>query len=250
MKGIMNALRFSGAGLFFVGAGLLALLTGFSIYAYLGSAVPSSQVFIVTRDLPPGSEITDLDLQASLLPAGAVPAGAIKSKQQATGLRVRFGLMSGDIVREAHLVPKGSSELGQALQEKGPQYRAVMLPAELVPAIDRLLPGDKLELTGVLPFNDLQTSTKVAVPLGTAIVLEVRKAQGQTDQTAVLVALQASEVSRLALTMRTGNLMVAVRGDDTEPAPAMRLEEVTGEPLRQTAQPQTVPPNQAAQTGR
>lgn len=230
MKNAMEAIRFSGAGLFFAGAALLALLTGLSIYAYLKSAVPTATVYVTVRDLPPGTTVTERDVATRQVSDAAVPDGAVKQKDELIGRRTRYGLVAGDLIRSRHLVPLGSSDIARAVADQGEEYRAVMIPGDLIPALDRLVPGDRLELIGVLPVRDSNTNTSVAVHLGFATVLDVQLSKGSNDKSTVLVTLRATEVSRLALTLRSGSLMVAVHGTDQQPeqtAP-LRLEALTG----------------------
>ncbi len=228
MRGSLSAIRFSGAGLFFAGGALLALLAAFSIYGYLSAAVPKAEVWVVTRDLPPGTRLTRGDLEIRTLPSAAVPGGSIRDRQAAVGQRVRFGVARGDVLRQSHLVPEGDSDIGRTLAEHGSGYRAVTLPGEMVPAVDRLIPGDRLELIGVLPVQDEVTHSYIAMPLGTAIVIEVIEPKGQTEHPSVLVAMEADNVSGLALTMRTGSLMVTVQGEEeTVPVAPLSLEELT-----------------------
>lgn len=230
MKKALEAIRFSGAGLFFAGAALLALLTGFSIYGYLKSAVPTATVYVTVRDLPPGTTITVRDVATQRVSDAAVPDGAVQNKEALVGRRIRYGLVTGDMVRDRHLVPQGSSDVARAVADQGEEYRAVMIPGDLVPAIDRLVPGDKLELTGVLPVRDSATNSSVAVHLGFATVLDVHLSKSSNDKSTVLVTLRAAEVSRLALTLRAGSLMVAVQGTDQQPGETapLRLEALTG----------------------
>jgi Flp pilus assembly protein CpaB len=225
-----EAIRHSGAGLFFFGAVLLAVLAGLTIYSYLSSSVPSSDVLVVARDLPPGATVTAADLTVKKVPSSALPAEALSSVKDAEGMRIRFGLAAGDTLRKTHLVPEGMGDVAGKVAGLGAQYRAVSIPGDLVPAYDRLLPGDRLELTGVLPVQDSRSNSSVAVSLGVATVLDVRKATGQTDKSSVLVALRDEEVPKLALTLRVGALTVAVQGDVQAegPVPALRLETLTG----------------------
>jgi Flp pilus assembly protein CpaB len=235
----LEAIRHSGAGLFFFGAVLLALLAGLTIYSYLSSAVPSSEVLVVARDLAPGATVAAADLVVKKVPTSALPAEAISSTKDAEGKRIRFGLAAGDTLRKAHLVPDGTGDVAGKVTAMGEQYRAVSIPGDLVPAYDRLLPGDRLELTGVLPVQDNRSNSSVAVSLGVATVLDVRKATGQTDKPSVLVALLDQEVPRLALTLRVGALTVAVQGETeaADPVPALRLETLTGSGATVTAAP-------------
>lgn len=238
MRGL-EAIRHSGAGLFFFGAVLLALLAGLTIYSYLSSSVPSSDVLVVARDLPPGATVTAADLTVKKVPSSALPEQAVTSIKEAEGRRIRFGLAAGDTLRTAHLVPDGSGDVAGKVTAMGDQYRAVSIPGDLVPAHDRLLPGDRLELTGVLPVQDSRSNSSVAVSLGVATVLDVRKATGQTDKPSVLVALLDAEVPKLALTLRVGALTVAVQGSTQagDPVPALRLETLTNSGTTAVAAP-------------
>lgn len=239
----MEAVRYSGAGLFFLGAVLLALLAGMTIFGYLRSAVPSTEVLTISRDLPPGAIISESDLTVQKVPKGVLPAGTIVSAKDAVGRRIRFGLAGGDYLRTQHLVPDGNSDVAAKVSEMGIEYRAVMLPGDLVPASTRLIPGDRLELTAVLPVQDQKTNTNVAVPLGVATVLDAKAALGQSDKTVVLVAMPAAEVSKLALAMRSGSLMVAVHGTGelSPSASPIRLDALTA-PVVQSS-PVTATPN-------
>lgn len=230
MRGL-EAVRYSGAGLFFFGAVLLALLAGLAVYGYLSSSVPTESVLTVTKELVPGAPVTAADLQVKKMPASALPQGAIRSIEVAEGRRIRFGLAAGDVLREQHLVPESNGDVAAKLSEMGAEYRAVMLPGDLVPAVDRLIPGDRLELTGVLPVQDQRVNSSVAVPLGIGTVLSVHLADGQADDSTVLVAMLAGDVSKLALARRVGAVTVAVQGagDPTGPVAPMRLEALTGQ---------------------
>ncbi|HWI53837.1 MAG TPA: Flp pilus assembly protein CpaB [Symbiobacteriaceae bacterium] len=229
MRGL-EAIRHSGAGLFFFGAVLLALLAGLTVYSYLASSVPSVEVVVVNRDLPPGASLVASDLSVRKVPSSALPGESLQSLKEAEGKRIRFGLAAGDYLRKQHLVQDASGDVSGKVTSLGEEYRAVSLPGELVPAFDRLLPGDRLELTGVLPVQDSRTNSSVAVSLGVATVLDVQAAKGQTDKSAVLVAMRDAEVPKLALTLRVGALTVAVQGsgEKASPVAALRLETLTG----------------------
>lgn len=252
MKG---SLRFGSAGLYFAGAGLLALVAALSVVGFLHAAVPAAGVLAATRDLPPGAVIGAGDVTVRRLPAGAVPDGAVRAAGDVVGRRLRFGLVSGDYVRNQHLVPDGNSDVASALTKLGDEYRAIMLPADLVPAMEHLSAGDRLELTGILPVQDPHSNTTVTVPLGTALVVDVGAGSGRSSsgKSAVLVAMKASEVSQLALVMRAGSITIAVvgTGENIKPAPSVRLESLTGNATaaQPAGQPSGKPAGQAATPG-
>lgn len=228
MKRSMDAIRFSGAGLFFAVAALLTLMAALVVYSYMRGAVQTEAVLVATHDLLPGATLTDRDFAAKPLPTGGIPAQAIRDPRKAIGQRVRFGVVSGDVIQTGQLVKKGG-DISAQVAEMGEEFRAVMIPGELVPATDRLVPGDRLELTGVLPVADQKVATSATIPLGLATVLDVPHSDRASDHGMVLVAVKAEEASALALTMRSGTLLVSVLpNENSSPAaPPMRLDGLT-----------------------
>jgi Flp pilus assembly protein CpaB len=228
MRGTVETIRFSGAGLFFIVGAILALLAGGVVYSFMHAAVKTEEVLVVTRDLLPGAMVTENDLLAKSLPLGSAPANAVsvKDRNKLIGQRVKYGLVSGGILQAGHLIKQGSYVSGQ-VADAGDGMRAVTLPGELVPGLERLLPGDVLELTGVLTAGN----TMVTLPLGTARVVDIPVSGKDKSETgSVLVLVKTDQVSQLALTMRAGSLVIAVpgHGKDSAPAPSMRLDALTG----------------------
>lgn len=225
MKKSTDAFRIGGAGLFFSCGVLLALLAGFMVFRFMTSAVKTEKVLVIARDLPPGATITNGDIVEKDIPSGGVPDAALKDRAKAVGQRVRLGVIAGEIIRSGHLVKKGGDVTNQ-VAGLGEEYRAVSLSADLVPVFNRLVPGDQLELTGVFPYAEKGSSTTITVPLGNATVLDVSRPDA--DRSFVLVAVKAEQAAHLALTMRSGGLMVSVLPLDkmSSPAPGMRLDEL------------------------
>lgn len=246
MKRTLEALRYSGAALFFIGAVFLAGMAGLAVYSYLSSAVPTEWVVVAARDLAPGAAIGTGDLTTKQVTPGTAPEGALATVKDGVGRRVKNGLAAGDVVRQQHLISAGTSDVSEKVALLGPDYRAVNLPANLVPAFERLVPGDHLELVGVLPYQDQKVNSAIAMPLGVATVLDVQRGKGQNDEGVVLVALKADEVTKLALTLKQGALTVTVQaeGQPGEPPAALRLDAMTGAaaaaPAAQPAQPVTM----------
>lgn len=229
MKGVSESIRYSGAGLYLGAALLLALLAGFAVYSFLHAAVPNVQVFVVTRDLPPGAKISESDIASKQVPAAAMPDGAVTKKEAIVGQRTRFGLASGDVIRSGHLAPVANSDIPQQVAVMGDTYRAVMIPADLVPGQGRLVAGDRLELLAVLQVQDGPKATSKLVPLGLATVLDTPQNPNSSDKTTILVAMKAEEVSRYALAMRTGSLVVTVPGKEpAEFVPSLKVDDLVG----------------------
>lgn len=230
MRATFEALRYSGAGLFFIVAAGLAVLAGAMVHAYMNSAVQTETVLVVTREIPAGTTITAQDVAAKAIPAGGAPAAAARERSQVVGQRARVGLVAGAVVQADHLV-RGGSDLASKVAAMGEDYRMIMLPADLVPAAERLVAGDRLELTGLFPVADQKASTLVTIPLGTATVLDApqgARGQGEGGRSVVLVAVKAEQASLIALTLRSGSLATALlgHGKDSPPAPSLRVDAV------------------------
>ncbi|MFZ5826297.1 MAG: SAF domain-containing protein [Bacillota bacterium] len=224
MKRQIEAFRLSGGGLFFAAAALLALLAFLGMYSFLRSAAPTVQVYAVRTDLPPGHEVTAGDLIARQVPESAVPDSAVREPKEAAGRRIRYGLAAGDILREVHLSDKANSQIPRKLGAMGPNYRALMLPREVVPDADRLVPGDTLEILGVVTYKDEEQSTPLLMRLGLGTVLEDQAKM--TDAPGVLVAVTVEDAARVALIQRSGSVMALLQGDaaNTQAVGALRLD--------------------------
>ncbi|HLO03574.1 MAG TPA: SAF domain-containing protein [Symbiobacteriaceae bacterium] len=211
-KGWLDGVRGSGAGLYFTGAAFLAILAGLSIWSILRGQAPTESVWVLTRTMAPGEVVTAADLSPHSIPAGAAPSGTVQSRDEAVGKRLRFGLAAGDFVRTAHLVD-AKSDVAQHLTEMGPAYRLVAIPSSAVPAASRLVRGDRLEVTAVLPLSEKGVSTTVAVALGELVVVDVAV---KDDEGVVLAAASAEQIQRLAVSQRTGLVSYALLGNESK----------------------------------
>jgi Flp pilus assembly protein CpaB len=218
-KGSLDGLRFSGAGLYFAGAAFLAVLAGLSVWSILRGQAPTESVWVLTRNMAPGEVVTAADLAPRAVPDGAAPDGTVKSREEAVGKRLRFGLMAGDYVRGSHLVD-AKSDVSQHLTDLGPAYRLIAIPSSAVPAAARLVRGDRLEATAVLPLTEKGVSTTVAVALGELVVVDIAM---KDDEGVVLAAASAEQVQRLAVSQRTGLVSYALLGSEAKAMANQRL---------------------------
>lgn len=218
-KGWLDGLRGSGAGLYFAGAAMLALLAGLSVWSLLRGQAPTDSVWVLTRTMAPGEVVTAADLAPRSIPAGAAPSGTVKSRDAAVGKRLRYGLAAGDFVRQSHLVDE-RSDVAEHLTEMGPAYRLIALPSSAVPAASRLVRGDRLEATAVLPLTEKGTSTTIAVALGELVVVDVALKE---NDGVVLAAASAEQVQRLAVSQRTGLVTYALLGTEAKAMVDQRL---------------------------
>jgi Flp pilus assembly protein CpaB len=217
----LDGLRFSGAGLYFAGAALLAMLAGLSVWSLLAGQAPTESVWALSRAMAPGEVVQAADLVSRSVPAGAAPPQAIKSRDEAVGKRLRYGLAAGDLVRAPHLVD-GKSDVAQQLTAMGPAFRLLSLPANSVPAAQRLVPGDRLEVTAVLPLTEKGAQTSVAVDLGEVVVVDLVGVQ-DGEKGSVFVAVTAEQLPRIAVSQKTGTITYALLGEEAKAAKDSRL---------------------------
>lgn len=216
----LDGLRFSGAGLYFAGAALLALLAGLSVWSLLAGQAPTEAVWVLSRAMVPGEVVQAADLVSRSVPAGAAPPQAITSRDQAVGKRLRYGLAAGDLVRAPHLVD-GKSDVAEQLKGMGPVYRLLSIPASSVPAADRIVPGDRLEVTAVLPLTEKGATTTVAVALGEVVVVDVVGAK-DSEKGSVFVAVTDEQLPRIAVSQKAGTITYALLGEEARAAKAQR----------------------------
>lgn len=237
MKRQAEAFRLSGGGLFFAAAAFLALLAFLGMYSFLRSAAPTVEVYAVRTDLPPGHEVTRGDLVPRQVPESAVPESAVLDPELVAGTRIRYGLAAGDILRKTHLSTKANSQTPRQLGAMGPDYRALMLPREVVPDADRLVPGDTLEILGVVTYKDEKESTPLLMRLGVGTVLEDQAKLA--DAPGVLVAVTVEDAARVSLIQRSGSVMALLQGDktNTQAVGALRLDYLATEANLSAPQP-------------
>lgn len=227
--------RGSGAGLYVVAAVLLAVATGGIVMGWMKSAVPSERIWVAVRDLPPGAILAAADFEPKDVPEKGVPSGAVSDPQAAEGRRLRTSLVAGDALREGHLFQGEGGDLPARLAQLGSEYRAIALPDEVIPALHRLAPGDRLEIAAVLPHRSGAVNTEVAAWVSAGTVIEVITDKDDVP-VAALLAVKVKDVPKLALALRAGTVMATITpwsndGEYRPPdAPPLRLEALTAEP--------------------
>lgn len=157
----MKRTRIGGAGfrgipIFFLLAGLAAGLSGVLVYIVLQASAPTASVTVAARNIPAYTMLTSDDLAVVTIPAGGVPAGAIRDKSMAVGHYADRSFLPGDVIRERHLdsnaSPTGPLAAALANPTVGGRRIALSLPGELAPGImPDLVPGDRLVVLGYVP---------------------------------------------------------------------------------------------------
>jgi SAF domain len=88
-------------------AGLAAAAVLLVVRTLSPPPVPTTEVLVAAREVPPGSVLTEADLRVDHVPVDAARAGALPAGFPAVGRRVGSGLAAGEEVTASRLVPRG-----------------------------------------------------------------------------------------------------------------------------------------------
>lgn len=122
------------------------------------------------------------------------------------GRRLATALIEGDYVRNGHLTDE-AGDVSTQLAELGEEYRAIMLPEDILPAMDRLNQGDRIELTVVMPVKTASEATQMAIQVTYGTVVDVLM---QDDEPiGLLLAVKKDDVPRTALALESGTVTAA-----------------------------------------
>lgn len=209
---------------------MCAILSGLAVTSYMRSAVDTTTVYVAARDLPPGTVLSEGDLTALEVPTGGIPSGAVLDPKTVMGRRLMTALIQGDYVRNGHLTDE-EGDVSAQLAKVGPDYRAIMLPEEILPSMDRLNKGDFIELTVVMPIKTKTEQTQMAIQVTYGTVLDVL--MKEDDPIGLLLAVKEEDVPRIALALRSGTVTAAFVPTGVTPDPnkvqRVPLEVLTGE---------------------
>lgn len=141
------------SGYYVILAGLLALLAGALVFAYLDSlrraTLPSQPALAARVAIRPGTVITQDMVEVRHYPSALLPSGSLERLSQAVGRTAQIPIEAGEVVLAsklqrgeqgglAHLVPEGQ--------------RAIALPAGwLAGAPPPLAAGDRIDLLAIRP---------------------------------------------------------------------------------------------------
>ena len=161
-KRLLSVLIFA----FLVSAGAsVALYQLIASRVTVNAKAPSVQVLVAARNLEIGTLIKDTDFKMAEWP-GALPAGAILKKEDATGRGVIISIYEGEPMIESRLAPRGAGA-GMAANIK-PGMRAVALRVNDVNGLAGFVtPGMHVDvlISGTPPSNPNPTAGAVAKTL-------------------------------------------------------------------------------------
>lgn len=172
-----------------------ALVTTAEGAAAYGDLVP---IAVATRDLAPGTVISESDLHMSSLPLALVPADALAAEP--VGRSVRHPIVAGEAIVTARLAPDGAVGVAAMLGE-GERAVTIPMPAHGIPVTIG-------QLVDVLATVDPESSrgrnpTSIVAPAAQVVAV---------DEEGVTVAASADDAARIATALSYAVVSVAIAG--------------------------------------
>jgi len=207
---------------------LLSTIAGLLYY----TDTRQSTALVATRDLSVGTRIQDADVTVRRINPASVPAGVLKSSDQAVGQIVSSPILEGQFLDARQVAPsKNASLLGTGLDVPA-GYRIIGLPIAPAAAVGGVLkPGDRVDVMAIpnpskaSPLTD--ESAPVPVMIGKdVLVIALRTEQGtQVDQAdhglnvgnskpgSVLLAIAQTEESTYSSAIASSSFVLALSTD-------------------------------------
>ncbi len=157
-------------------------------------------VLVAQHRLDVGEVVRDGDVAAAAWPAALVPRGAAPDAGNAVGRTVVQVIEPGEAVLAGRLAPDGLRGVAALVP---PGWRALALPVG--PAALPLSVGDRVDLVAAVGGTDATESQSPSFVLAdNAVVVAV-------DERSVTVAVRAEDAPRVALSIVTGSVVLALR---------------------------------------
>jgi pilus assembly protein CpaB len=231
---------------------LLALLV-VAINPHLGLAPPRepapripSVMMVAARPIAAGTVLTSADLRAKAFD-GALPAGAISSREAALGLMTTRNFAAGESLRQEALHDTASLGIAARVPEGERAFSIRVSEDEIVGGF--LQSGDHVDIFATIPGSVFPAMGAQNVPdrsqsvllLQNVLVLAVgenpaTRGSVQAGARTVTLSLPPPQLARLTLALRFGKASLAVRkpGDNgmAEPANATLTDLIPAAPAR------------------
>jgi len=151
------------------GALLCALLAAWLNLRFLEMQEEKVEVATLTREVQPFTAIPEDAVRLTAMPVDAVPADAITDPAALAGRYTRALLIPGTLLRQAHLVEAGGSNLAARLAaEQAPDARAMALQVnEATGVAGTLREGDPVDVLVAISADTAGAEAQGKVPEGT-----------------------------------------------------------------------------------
>lgn len=238
-----------------LGIGGFALKIGLdTLRSARGAQRPTEQVQIwaASDNIPRGVEITEEMLKPIAFPAGLLPPGALKDKEQIVGRMPELDLPGQLPILEHMLLPPG---VRSRLHVK-PGYRAVAVKIDEGSGVDyHLEPGCFVDVVGSFPVRregrQETVATTIIENVEVAAVgprvspLSSKDGEGLTGDRkvrAVTLFVKPEDAPKLHITEQEGRIKLCLRGDSIDTQEPRRRTVVSRAELTGEAPPATEPP--------
>lgn len=209
----MHVRPFRSPLLFWAAASVVALLTGLTAARFVGQARAQAlryggmrPVVVAVGRVERGAVVNEPEVAVRLVPASAVPPGALSGMDQAVGRTVAVPLLPGVPVVADNLAPEGLRGLNALLP---PATRAVAVPRDQ--ASVKLQVGDLVDVLAILDGGASGAGEPTVVLAEAAPVLDVA-AESAT------VAVAPDAAADLAYALAQGVVTLAVTAPPPAPA--------------------------------
>lgn len=214
------------------------------------AAENTTQVIVASRDLDPGTPLTQAMLQEVPWPSGAVPGGAFKDMKALEGRVARAPVFKGEAILEPKLAPEGTKGGLTSIIQTGKRAISVKVN-EVVGVAGFALPGSFVDVMVNILDSKNQSVSKIV--LQRILVLAIAQ-EANRDETkpkvvsAVTLEVTPEEAEKIDLARSIGALSLVLRnpidGNSTETAGMDRddlLGKQTVSPVVQVAAPAAAP---------
>ncbi|HEX3588885.1 MAG TPA: SAF domain-containing protein [Pseudonocardiaceae bacterium] len=174
-----------------VAIGLVVLAGALALRPAGARETSQADVVVATRDLAPGTTLTQLDVAVRRLPAGLVPRGTLTARDAAIGRVVAGPVRAGEPLTDVRLVGPADT----ALTTGDPDAATVPVRLADPDVADLLRPGSRVDVVTLDP--DQQTDPVLAEDATVVTIRDTAASQGQPGRL-VLVAVPQTQANRLA----------------------------------------------------
>lgn len=176
---------------------------------------------VATRDLSPGTQLTEDTIRVVKFPKDALPEGVFDGATSATGRILLAGFQRNELIVESKLAPAAVTTPGiAALTHEHTRAIAVQVE-EAVAAAQLIQPGDRVDVLVTIRANDKRRSSVTKVVLENVLVLAVAGATSKSAKPAesgsaapsnvMTLEVTPDDAEKLALAASEGHVQLVVR---------------------------------------
>ncbi len=176
---------------------------------------------VATRDLSPGTQLTEDTIRVVKFPKEALPEGAFDGATSATGRILLAGLQRNELIVESKLAPAAVTTPGlAALTHEHTRAIAVQVE-EAVAAAELIQPGDRVDVLVTIRAHDKKRHSVTKVVLENVPVLAVAGARSKSAKPAesgspapsnvMTLEVTPDDAEKLALAASEGHVQLVLR---------------------------------------